>query len=81
MRDRDHQRIEPRGLKREQAAAYTGVSVATFDSYRRRGLLPRPTLPGKRYDRVLLDRAMDKLSGIGATVSSLDEWKSRRGSG
>jgi hypothetical protein len=71
--------LKPRGLSHGEAAAYTGLAIATFDSYRRRGLLPRPTLPAKRYDRVLLDRAMDKLSGITPSITPLEEWKNRRG--
>ena len=73
--------LKPRGLSHTQAAAYTGLAVATFDLYRRRGRLPAPTLPGKRYDRILLDRAMDELSGIAASANPLDAWKGRRGSG
>jgi len=77
----DRRQIEPRGLNRRQAAGYAGLAIATFDLYRRRGLLPAATLPGKRYDRLLLDQAMDELSGIakGGATAPLQEWRRSRG--
>jgi hypothetical protein len=74
--------ITPRALTHKQAAEYCGLSVAGFDTYRWRGLLPEPTLPGKRYDVVLIDRAMDKLSGVGEEaelMSPLEMWRQARG--
>jgi hypothetical protein len=72
----------PRGLTRKEAAAYFRLSPSAFGNAVRDGFLPGPTLPGKRYDRMLLDRAMNKLSGITEHIeplSSLDDWKKRRG--
>jgi hypothetical protein len=74
--------IIPRALVHKEAAGYCGLSIAAFDSYRRRGLLPGPTLPGKRYDMELIDNALNKLSGIGDSAESmtaLQEWRRARG--
>ena len=74
--------ITPRGLTHKEVALYCGLSIAGFDNYRRRGLLPGPTLPGKRYDIALIDRTMNMLSGIGYTaqpISALQEWRNARG--
>jgi hypothetical protein len=56
--------LAPRGLTREAAAAYVGLSPAAFDKARRENKYPGPTLPGGKYDLVLLQLAMDRLSGI-----------------
>ena len=71
---------EPRLLSRDQAAAYCGVAPETFDSYRRRGILPDP-LPGtKRWDRKLINEFLDRQGGVtkGAAVSPLDAWRATR---
>lgn len=60
----------PRHLRREQAAAYVGVSVPEFMREVEAGTWPRPVArgarPGKRgarltWDRLALDRASDAL--------------------
>ena len=56
--------LEPRGLSRIEAAAYVGLSPSAFSAARREGKYPNPTLPGGRYDRALVDQAMDKHSGM-----------------
>lgn len=83
--------IEPRGLSREEAAAYVGLGARSFDEARKAGHYPAPTLPCGRYDRILLDRAMDKLSGVAvvppaagpadqqAAMSDYQKWKEKRG--
>jgi hypothetical protein len=73
---------EQRGLTRKEIAAYCGLCPSAFGNAVRKGVLPGPTLPGKRYDRVLFDRAMNNLSGITEYVeplSPLEDWKKRRG--
>lgn len=72
---------EPRGLTREQAAAYVGLSMSGFDSARRRGVYPAATLPGKKHDRALLDKTMNELSGLAPAqqLSALEAWKVARG--
>jgi hypothetical protein len=74
---------EIRGLTQKQAAAIAGLSVSSFKKARREGKYPRPTLPGKRYDRRLLEAAMDRLSGIEATGGStpLEKWREVRHAG
>ena len=76
--------LAPRGLSRCAAAARAGLTPSGFDKARRDGKYPAPTLPGGRYDRRLLDEAMDRLSGIRGceeTVTALDAWRKSRGSG
>jgi hypothetical protein len=71
--------LEPRGLSREAAAAYVGLSLSSFDTARRAGEFPRATMPGKRFDRLLIDKAVDKLSGMTEhTPSLLAKWKAER---
>lgn len=75
--------IEARGLRRREAAALVGLSPTAFDRARKGGLYPSPTLPGSRYDRKLLESAMDKLSGLregNEGLSALDVWRGGRGS-
>ncbi|CAH1671793.1 helix-turn-helix transcriptional regulator [Chelatococcus asaccharovorans] len=62
--------IAPRGLSREQAAAYCGLKPSGFDYWINRGRLPG-AIPGtKRWDRRALDAAWDKLSGLDNKLTS-----------
>jgi predicted DNA-binding transcriptional regulator AlpA len=63
MRDRDHQRVEPRGLSRVEAAAYIGVSPSMFDAMIKDGRMPPPKQVNSRvvWDRRALDAAFDDL--------------------
>lgn len=59
----------PRYLTRESAAVYLGVSTDLFDDEVRQGLWPAPRRRGGRggkltWDRLLLDDAADRASGI-----------------
>jgi hypothetical protein len=56
--------IEPRGLRREVAAAYIGVSATKFAQLVEDGRMPRPTqIDGcVVWDRRKLDEAFDTLS-------------------
>jgi hypothetical protein len=56
--------IARRGLSRLEVAALTGLSPTGFDKARREGKYPGPTLPGGRYDRSLLEKTMDRMSGL-----------------
>jgi hypothetical protein len=72
----------PRCLTVEAAAAYAGCkTVSSFRDWVRKGLMP-PPLPGThRYDRKAIDAALDRLSGLSATVTEVSEyeaWKQRR---
>ena len=55
-----------RGLDRDEAAIYVGVTLATFDQMVNDGRLPKPVdLNGEEvFDLALLDRAMDRLMGL-----------------
>jgi predicted DNA-binding transcriptional regulator AlpA len=55
-----------RGLDRDEAAVYVGVTFDTFDRMVAEGRLPKPVeLCGEIvWDLVQLDRAMDRLTGL-----------------
>lgn len=58
-----HSPIVPRGLNREQSAAYIGVSPAKFDQLVADKRMPRPKRVDGRtiWDRFQLDAAFDDL--------------------
>lgn len=64
----------PRLLDEEVAAAYLGISKSRFRTRWQGRELPQPHRDGRRllWDRVLLDRYVDALSGIGASTNSWD---------
>jgi hypothetical protein len=65
--------IEPRLMSGTAAAAYLGITLATFSRWVTDGRAPKP-LPGtRRWDRKALDLALDKLSGIKAPSTVPDE--------
>lgn len=74
-----------RFLTRDQSAAYLGVSARTFDAEVVAGMWPAPFRRGGKstaltWDRHLLDRAADRLSGLaesGATDRALDAAEAR----
>ena len=55
--------IPRRGLSREEAAAYLGVSPTTFDAWRKAGTVPAPRRAGERklWDVHELDMVFDAL--------------------
>lgn len=58
-----------------------GLSEAAFASARSRGDYPGPTLAGGRIDRILLERAMDRMSGlhsVDAPLDPLSAWERKR---
>ena len=64
MRDRDHQRLEPRGLSRVEAAQYLGISASMFDAMVKDGRMLGDYIgPGEsnytRYDASVVDRTED----------------------
>jgi predicted DNA-binding transcriptional regulator AlpA len=71
--------IEPRLLKREQAAAYCGLSVHGFSEWVKTGRLPGPIRGTVRWDRKAIDAAIDVLSRIDAKSEddALDQWKAK----
>jgi predicted DNA-binding transcriptional regulator AlpA len=56
--------LPPRGLCRQQAAAYIGVSSTFFDTLVKDGSMPKPTRIKGRviWDRLKLDLAFDALT-------------------
>ena len=75
------QGITPRGLTREQAAAYCGCeTLAAFDEWVRKEIVPKAMLGTNRWDRKAIDRALDRRSGLIADAGaneSYDEWLAR----
>lgn len=67
--------ITPRGLSRENAAAYVGVSPVTFDKMVADGRMPQPRAINRRkvYDIRELDEHFDRLPYSGPTKSDDDE--------
>jgi hypothetical protein len=75
-------RLKPRGLTREDAAAYCGLTPEGFDDWVKRGVVPGPIAGTQRWDRKAIDLALDRASGIqsasGDAVSPYEEWRRRR---
>ncbi|MDI3564945.1 AlpA family transcriptional regulator [Bradyrhizobium sp. Arg816] len=64
---------EPRLMTGREAAAYCGVTVATWAKWVALGIVP-PPLPGtRRWDRKALDLALDKMSGIESAIAPQEE--------
>ena len=63
---------EPRGLKRDFAASYVGVSPSQFDTMVKEGRMPKPKREGTRkiWDRFGLDAAFEDLP----SEDSANEW-------
>ena len=59
--------LPPRGLSREQAAAYIGVSASLFDSLVKDGRMPHAKRINGRtvWDRIRLDERFDALDDGG----------------
>lgn len=62
--------LEPRGLSREQAAAYLGIGPTLFDDMVADGRMPLPKEIGARrvWDRRALDEAFDQLPAAGTVA-------------
>lgn len=58
-------KIEPRGLRRLDAAAYVGVSPSQFDAWIHQKIMPKPKKIGgvAVWDRLRLDAAFEALPG------------------
>ena len=65
------QSLSPRGLSREQAAAYVGISPSLFKD----GRMPAPKRINSRtvWDRFLLDEAFDAIPSNDAALNPWDE--------
>jgi predicted DNA-binding transcriptional regulator AlpA len=64
--------LPPRGLCREAAAQYVGVSVGKFDQMMKDGRMPKPIrIDGRKvWDRCALDAAFDALNGSGRRIKT-----------
>lgn len=75
-------KLAPRGLTKQEAADYCGCeSLAGLDDWIRRGIVPGPIPGTHKWDRKAIDAALDRASGLAATlapVSSLEEWRANR---
>ncbi|SEP47879.1 transcriptional regulator, AlpA family [Rhodospirillales bacterium URHD0017] len=60
-----------RGLDHDEAATYLGITFTTFDRLVTEGRLPKPVDLGGEvvWDVALLDKAMDRLSGLRRTTA------------
>jgi hypothetical protein len=73
---------EKRCLTKQEAADYCGCrTLAAFDDWRAKGIVP-PPIPGTaRWDKKALDAALDRASGIVPTsspekeLSPFERWK------
>lgn len=74
--------IQPRGMTKKAAAAYCGcASLAAFDDWVRRGILPGPIPGTHRWDRKAIDLKLDLASGIEsrrAPATALEEWRAKK---
>lgn len=75
--------IEPRGLSKEDAAAYAGCeSMSSFNDWIRRGIMPGPIPGTHKWDRKAIDAALDRLSGlevkIAQEMSPFDKWEAEQ---
>jgi predicted DNA-binding transcriptional regulator AlpA len=69
------QSLAPRGLSREQSAAYVGVSPSLFDILVKDGRMPGPKRINARtvWDRLQLDAAFASLPGQDEPSNPWDE--------
>ena len=68
--------MTPRGLTREAAATYLGLSPSGFDAWIAEGRIPGPIPGTKRWDRKAIDVALDRLSKLDHnSPSAYDRWK------
>jgi predicted DNA-binding transcriptional regulator AlpA len=69
------QSLPPRGLSREEAAAYVGISPSLFDTLVKDGRMPSPKRINARtvWDRLQLDAAFAALPGDDAPANPWDE--------
>ena len=73
--------MTPRLMTKAQAAAYCAVTPSRFYQLVKAGTLPTAVPGTTRYDRVAIDRALDKHAGLqsDAELSPLQKWLSEDG--
>lgn len=69
--------LPPRGLSREMAAQYIGISVGKFDQMTRDGRMPQAIrIDGRKvWDRCALDRCFDLLTRGRSRSDAGDGWE------
>lgn len=74
--------LQPRGLRRNDAAAYLGISPSHFDKQRAAGAIPAPKsiLGVVLYDRYDLDSLFDGKAMVAANDNVSDYWDRACGS-
>jgi predicted DNA-binding transcriptional regulator AlpA len=78
MTDTPNDSESPRLLTNKAAAAYVGVSTATFAKWVAAGLFPPSVSITKMWDRKAIDSQLDKLSGLASEPTKQDSfaiWK------
>lgn len=66
----------PLFLERTQAANFCGLSKPTFDSWVRKGILPRSVAGTRRWSRLAIERAAGgATTQIATEHSPFEEWK------
>lgn len=71
---------EKRGLSRDEAASYVGVSPGTFDAMVEDGRMPKPKPVNRRkvWDRIQLDAHFDALPNEGDKRRPKVDWRDVR---
>lgn len=70
--------MTPRGLTLQQAAEYCGVCTSTYRQWVDLGRMPDVIPSTRRYDRLAIDAAWNKMSGLkqdSGASSEYDDWK------
>lgn len=70
--------------RQEAARDYCGGSVSTFETWRKKGILPGPIPGTRRWYRPAIEQALNKACGLDEDRSQrpsspLEEWRARRG--
>jgi hypothetical protein len=71
----------PRLVDEKEAAAGTGLDLATFRAWVASGKLPKPIADCGKYDVKAIDAALDRVSGLGGSGNALDAWRASKGQG
>ena len=75
-----------RGLSKQEAAEYVGCgTLAAFDAWRAKGIVPGPIAGTTRWDRKAIDAALDRASGLmsgsAPELSPFQRWKAEHVAG
>ena len=73
--------VAPRLMTKAEAASYCAFTPSRFSQLVKAGTLPKPVPGTTRYDRVAIDRALDKFAGLqsDADLSPLQRWLAEDG--